>query len=187
MSIKHVLSPEDEAWANDVGAQRIEQAPGNPRFAYSVGKRSGLDTHRLGAQAELAFCRAVGLEWPARVNTFRSLPDVDPNWEVRWSSHPDRVKVAVDDDPDVLVAHVIGNSPAFEIVGCIVAGFVQRTVPATDPGDRGWLAHFISAYKLTPFDEDFHVNCAWARRPDGWACAYCGAKFAGMVPEEKAS
>jgi hypothetical protein len=176
VSLRHVLNPEDEAWAREIGRQRLEQAPGDPRFAYTTG-RDGLDTHSIGAMAELAFARALGLEWPARVNTFRSLPDVDPNWEVRWSSRTHKVKIAVDDDPDILVAHVIGRSPGFEMIGCIIAGYVQRNYPATDPGERGWKAHFVDDYRLTPFDENFHKICAWTRGAEGWACAYCGKPF----------
>lgn len=179
MSLRHVLSPEDEAWAVGIGTERLEEAERNglrERFAY-LDREEGLRQHRIGAMAELAFARALGLEWPARVNTFRALPDVDPNWEVRWSSRADRVKVAIDDKPDILVAHVIGRSPGFEIVGCIIAGFVQRTRPAIDLGNKGRPAHFIDPYFLTPIDEDFHDLCAWTNDQGAWSCAYCGKAF----------
>jgi hypothetical protein len=107
--IEVTLTAADVSWARDVGRQRIALAPGNPRFAYK--ERSGLDTHTIGAMAELAAAKAIGVPWPARVNTFRELPDLDPFWEVRWSSNPRKVKVAVDDKPELLVCHVTGQGP----------------------------------------------------------------------------
>lgn len=133
---------------------------------------------------ELAFAKALGLEWPARVNTHRELPDVDPFWEVRWDSKLGRVKVATDDKPYMLVAHVTGRPPGFEVHGYINAGWVQQNVPKTDPPDRngvprGRYAHFTDIYHLSPINSEFHATCAWINGYgplEGWICLFCGAR-----------
>lgn len=183
MPLEVVLTHDELRWASDVGLQRIALAPGNPRFEYS-GDRDGLNTHALGAMAELAFAKGLGLEWPAHVNTFRKpgYPDVFPFWEVRWSSKINRAKVAIDDAPHYLVAHVTGTPPGFEIHGCILAGWVQEHVEAKDLPDkagkpRGRKAHFIDTYYLTPIDVSFHQTCGWKNGHGdraGWLCIFCG-------------
>ena len=181
MTLFVTLDPEQQRWARDVATQRIALAKGNPRFAYVTG-RSGLDTHTIGCMAELAVATALKLDWPARVGTYREEPDLDPFWEVRWGTTK-KVKVATDDKPDQLVMWVTGNPPAFEIHGCILAGWAQEHLPALDPGDRGWTAHWVDLEKLTPFDERFHATCAWYDAPErGWICVYCGAEYQGPLP-----
>lgn len=181
MPIEVVLSREDLRWASDVAVQRIALAEGNPRFEYS-GARDGLNTHALGCMGELAFSRALGLEWPAHVGSYREKPDVDPFWEVRWSGRLNRVKVAIDDKPYMLVAHVTGQPPGFEVHGFINAGWVQQNVAAKDLPDkdgkpRGREAHFVDAYHLSPIDSTFHQTCWWSNGyadHEGWLCIICG-------------
>lgn len=162
-----------------VGLARFEQAKGDPRFAYDTTALSGQKTHIVGAQAELAFAASLGLKWPARVDTFRELPDVDPNWEVRWTPAGNRlVKVATDDDPGVLVATVTGTPPVFDIIGYVVAGPIQQRYPARDLGNRGWKAHFAPLSVLAPIDDDFHELHGWSEwEPGVWLCFACGAEF----------
>lgn len=172
-----VLTTKQMLAAQSVGVRRLEEAPGQPRFSYQSTKSSGRSTHIVGAQAEYAFATSLGLPWPGRVNTFRTLPDVDPNWEVRWTSG-NKIKVATDDDPGILVAMVIGRPPVFDIVGYVVAGAIQQRFPAADLGDRGWAAHFASFELLAPINEDFHDLHAWGKDREGfWWCAFCGAAF----------
>jgi hypothetical protein len=173
--IEVTLTAADVSWARDVGRQRIALAPGNPRFAYK--ERSGLDTHTIGAMAELAAAKAIGVPWPARVNTFRELPDLDPFWEVRWSSNPRKVKVAVDDKPELLVCHVTGQGPEFKVHGFTKVSWVQQNTQPVDPGDRGWSAHFVDAYMLSPIDPGFHSVCAWFNGGGEWLCLFCGKEF----------
>lgn len=177
--IRVTLSARDMARAREVGIERVRSVgTASPKFSYESTGRSAEDTHAIGAQAELAFCVATGLPWPATVNGFREVPDVEPNWEVRFS--PGRVKVATNDPPERLVAHVSGEPPSFEIYGFIVAGWVQRNVPATDPGSRGRLAHFVSPNLLAPIDPGFHDVCAWENAIGGWRCAFCGLTLKGL-------
>ena len=170
------LDPPEIRHCREIGQRRIAEADGNPRFAYK--ERNGLDTHTLGAMGELAAAKAIGIPWPARVNTYRSLPDLDPFWEVRWTGQPKRLKVATDDPPNYFVCHVTGEPPTFEVHGYIYAGWVQRNVPATDPKDRGWRAHFVDAWRLSPIDPGFHSMCVWFRSPGGeWMCPFCGKSW----------
>ena len=182
MPIEAFLTRPDLERARAIGERRFGHVRdrSKPRFAYEG--RSGLDTHVRGAEAELAFAKALGLDWPERVDTFRSLPDVDPFWEVRWSSRYDRPKVAVDDPAHYLVAHVTGRPPAFEVHGYVVAAWAQTHTPAIDLPDqygqpRGWKAHWPKLGDLSPIDEHFHDVCAFARDYGdyaGWVCIYCG-------------
>lgn len=165
------LTPDQVAWASRIGADRLRTAKGEPRWGYRGGRRSGLDTHVLGAQAELAFCLALGVPWPARVGNYKGA-DVDPEWEVRWSTL-DAVKVTPNDGDDRLVALVRGESPEFRVVGYIRAGGAKRHYPLADPGNRGWPAHFVPARRLAPIDPGFHTVHGWHLTRAGWVCAFC--------------
>lgn len=167
------LDPPEVRRCREVGHARIACASGDPRFAYKEG-RNGTDTHTIGAMGEMAAAKAIGITWPEHVNTYRSVPDLDPFWEVRWSSHARRVKVSTDDPANYLVCHVTGTEPTFEVHGYILAGWVQQNIPAIDPGNRGWKAHFVDIWRLSPIDPGFHSICAWMNTPAGWICAYCG-------------
>lgn len=183
MSLFVTLNPDQVRWAERIGTQRNDEAPGNPRFAYEA--RDGNRTHQIGAMGELAVAVAMGLEWPARVGTFRVLPDIDPFWEVRWGTTR-KVKVATDDKPDQTVMWVTGDPPTFEIHGCIMAGWVQQNRPAIDFKDKGRKCHWVERELLTPFDENFHTTHAWFNHPErGWICAYCPRTYEGPVPEPR--
>jgi hypothetical protein len=43
----------------------------------------------LGAAAELAAAKALGVYWPAHVGVAKDVPDLPPDWEVRGTSRPD--------------------------------------------------------------------------------------------------
>lgn len=180
------LTDEEIDLARFCGAQRIAMAADDPaRFAYVA--KNGMDSHSIGCMGELAAAKAIGTLWPARVEEYRRLPDLDPNWEVRWSPNPRVVKIAVDDDPDIMVVHVTGQEPTFDIHGFIVAGVVQRTRPLMDPGGKGWEAYFWPANRLTPINEDFHlvgdsVLHAWGQLKGSWICLYCGDPYVGPLP-----
>lgn len=173
--IRVTLSSRDMARGREVGVERARTVRFvDPRFPFEG--RNSEETHTLGAQGELAFCVATGLPWPATVNGFRKIPDVEPNWEVRFT--PGRPKVIPvgphGDPPERLVAHVTGRPPSFEVVGYIIAGWVQSNVPLSDPGGRGAPAHFFSPSILVPIDPGFHEVCGWERVGGKWRCAFCG-------------
>jgi hypothetical protein len=189
MPIEVVLEREDLRWASDIALQRItraELAGMASRFAYS-GDRDGLNTHALGCMGELAFARAMGLEWPAHVDKFRmpGYPDVFPFWEVRWASSLKSLPVKPDDPPHYLAVFVTGRPPGFEVHGFINTGWAQQNLPAVDRPDKNGVprkrpAHWIDAYNLSPIEEDFHQTCGWINGygdREGWLCLYCGKEL----------
>lgn len=178
MVLKVVLTSEEMDRAGALGERRQREAPGDPAFSYRSTGRSGDATHILGAQSELAFAKALRLVWPARLNQWKTgLPDVDPNWEVRWTrTLKVKVKAPPKDPPTILVAAVTGSGPAFEVVGYVIAGWVQANRPLDDLGNRGKAAHFIALMDLVPIESGFHSICTWEKMPDQtWRCPFCGA------------
>lgn len=167
------LNPSDLMWAERIGIARMSKAKGKPKWAYKDG-RSGVQTHVIGASAELAFCRAFDLTWPASEGVGRREPDVYPRWEIRWAGPP-VLKVATNDPPERLCALVQGKLPNLEIVGYAVAGWAQRTKPLEDRGNRGQPAHFVPARELVPIEPGFHDLCPM--EVDDWGlfnCIVCG-------------
>lgn len=73
----------EKRWADEVGVERYRRA--TARRSKDRGGKSEEESHRFGARAELAFARLQRVEWPARVDTFEALPDIDPDIEVRGS------------------------------------------------------------------------------------------------------
>jgi hypothetical protein len=169
--IQVTLTDQEMARAHEVGAQRIALAEDDPRFAFKPLAGGG-DTHTQGAMAEVAAARAIGVPWPARVADFGRLPDLDPFWEIRWSTDERHVRITPNDRPDALVCHVTGRGPLFEVWGFTVAGYVQDHV------EKKGASWYQGAYYLTPMDPGFHSMCAWYKNPAGvWLCLYCGAAF----------
>lgn len=90
--IRVVLTEQEIAWGEEIGRRRRESSSGlRERFppelatgAGGVGR--GLERDGMGAKGELAVALALGVEWPASVNTFRSVPDVPPNVDVKTRS-----------------------------------------------------------------------------------------------------
>lgn len=189
-----------------VGRWRSENAARHgmkPHFAYEHEGDSEIN-HIYGARGEAAFAVAMDMEWPATLQGFRVAPDVDPDWEVRTTPSTRGLKVSTNDPAHRLVAFVLNEkgSPSYHMVGFVMAGWAQKNVPLTDPGNRKKPAHFVHLSKLSPFTEDFHELHGWARaerywdhrapadmneehwvRPaTGWACLYCPTSFEGSTP-----
>ncbi len=162
--------------ARDVGERRfrtVDRKSLRPAFPGAT-----VEDQIVGAEGELAFCKAVHLPWPASVDTFTKEPDVWPNWEVRTSRRLRQCKVARKDPPDRLVVAVLKVIDRFEIHGYIRAGGAQKHYPAHDKGGRGKAAHFVPLDRLVPINDDFHSACGYA--PDDWglwACAYCAKEI----------
>jgi hypothetical protein len=105
-------------------------------------------THVVGAMAELAVAKELGLEWEAHINHF-SLPDLVARkgskniWiEVRYT--PKRVDIKVkDSDPDhAIVVGVTGAPPDFKMLGFVKAGTVKAEAEQSSPapGKPAWFA-----------------------------------------------
>lgn len=169
------LNAADMAWANKVGEARWARVKRNGSKAKFAG--ATMERHLEGARGELAFCRALGLVWPASDGTYLTAPDVWPNWEIRTSPSMQGVKV-VDTDPEHrLVAWVAGGRvPYFEVKGYIRAGGAKRHRDwYDDPGNRGRPIWLVPPARMIPIDPDFHSVHAYTRSEiDGrWECAFC--------------
>lgn len=167
------LTQADVAWATKVGRARWDMVQRQGRKAKFAGAK--LEDHVDGAAGELAFCRAVGLVWPASNGWFTSAPDVWPDWEVRTLRRMRGVKV-VDSDPDHrLVVWVRGQVPKFEVMGFIRAGGAKQHADwRTDPGKRGRAIWLVPPDKMIPIDAKFHSGHAFHRVDDRWECVHCG-------------
>lgn len=175
--IKHYLQPNDQAWALDVAHRRWRGGKGVAR--YGGAKEAH---HQVGAMAELAFCRALDLEWPHFVDTFTTFPDVFPNWEVRYLSHWQGVKVLKKDDDDRLCVWVAGKVPNFQIMGYLRAGGVKHHPEWWQRKKEGslWLAPPSRMVEINP---DFHDYCGYARDDyDMFRCAFCGKEPVRVQP-----
>ena len=105
-------------------------------------------THVVGAMAEFAAAKWLGVEWEGHINHF-SKPDLVVRkgssriWiEVRHTPLRQDIKVK-DSDPDhAIVIGVRAGPPAFEIMGFVKAGTVKQGVQPTAPapGKPAWFA-----------------------------------------------
>lgn len=168
------LQPNDQGWVLRVAHERWKYVVEHNLQAQFPGATER--DHQDGAGGELAFCRALGLKWPATVNTFTAVPDVSPNWEVRTLRKLPGVKVVDTDPDDRLVAWVRGKLPRYEIMGYIIAGGAkQHGEWRKDPGKRKRPIWLVPENRMVPIDPGFHALCGYA--VDDWglfSCAFCG-------------
>lgn len=117
------LLPTDLQWARQVGKARHQNAISSGRqdaHGLQADYRQGLDTHIAGAAAELAYCRASGIEWPATIDTYKEEADVGRHLEIRWTEKGQHSLIIRPSDPlDRYYVLVTGKPPAFRVVGYI--------------------------------------------------------------------
>lgn len=169
------LNAHDRAWATEVGQQRWASSQRRRSKARFAGAKE-ID-HIDGAGGELAFCRALGLNWPATVDTWKTVPDVPPFWEIRTLRRMPGVKVVPEDDDNAMVAWVRGQLPRYEVMGYMVAGGAkQHPEWLRDPGGKGRAIYLVPESRMVPIDPDFHLIHHYMQDFfGGWFCAYCGA------------
>ena len=124
--IRVVLTEPELEYATSIGELRhsecVKRGYQN-KHGYS-GEDAGIDI--LGACGELAFCKGIGLEWEASINSFKA-PDAGSDIQVRTSPckaavPPDnfgRLIVREEDNIDHRYVLVVGNPPNFVIKGWI--------------------------------------------------------------------
>lgn len=174
--IRVKLGEGDQKWATQVGRGRWKSS--KEKGSKSRFPDAKEIDHIDGCGGELAFCRALGLTWPASIDTYHSQPDVYPNWEVRTLRRMAGVKVLTEkEDPDSrLVVWVRGQMPTFEIMGYIVAGGARRHPEwKSDPGNRGRPIWLVPEGRMVPIDSSFHTHHGFAINSAGvWGCSFCG-------------
>ncbi len=191
------LNSEDLRWATKVAEIRWKYTQEHNSKARFEGARK--EQHVLGTGAELAFCRALGLTWPATTHSFHDIPDVPPFWEVR-GLRPNRqlngVKVIKDDADYSLNVWVRCEPGLFTIMGYIRAGGAkQHPEWYGDPYGKKAPLWLVPESRMAPINHGFHDAHQYLRArsetvllrnktfgtrwvPDenaGWICAICGS------------
>jgi len=117
--------------------------------AATVGNRTRLLRDMDAAGAECAASLVLGLVWPMGVNTFRTAPDIPPDWEVRnRADHGNDLTLTPEDNPRARVVHVTGALPVYRVHGWIYAADGRRIgTPRIINGRQRW---FVSAGLLIP-------------------------------------
>jgi hypothetical protein len=183
------LNSNDVKWAMQVGEERWNRAQKRKSKARFKGAKR--EHHLIGAGGELAFCRAMGLTWPASLDSYHDddKPDVYPNWEVRCSPRMRGIKV-VETDPDQrMVVWVVGDDPSqhslYTVMGYMVAGGAKRhTEWYSDRYGNDRAFWKVPENKMVPIDPGFHDQCGFAENSDGvWSCVFCGADVPRLPPE----
>lgn len=145
-----ILEPHEMHIAGYVGLQRQVESIGSkrtPQFPERYPNEM-FTTHIVGAMAEFAVAKELGVEWVGHVNHF-SKPDLTIRrggsnvWiEVRHTPKRHDIKVK-DSDPDhAIVVGVRGGPPEFEMIGFIKAGTAKSLLEPKSPapGKPAWFA-----------------------------------------------
>lgn len=73
-----------------------------------------------GAMGELVLAKAFGCYWPAKVNADKSEPDIEPDWQARYTPlFTGHLIFQHDDRNDQRYALINGRYPRFRVVGWI--------------------------------------------------------------------
>lgn len=110
----------------------------------------GLNIHVLGALGELAAARALNVFAPLRVNQFSGgLPDIPPDWEVRYRSKAEYDLIVRDrDDDERRFILVRGEPPMIDVVGWMYGKDAKRAEWRKNYKGLGG-AYFVPAEALT--------------------------------------
>jgi hypothetical protein len=105
-----------------------------------------------GAMAELAAAKALGMYWPATVDTFKG-PDIGDDIQVRWTKYNDgRLLYRNADSTDEYYVLVTGCAPGYEVRGWILGAHARRDEWADNPGGMG-RAYFVPQSHLQPISD----------------------------------
>lgn len=119
---------------------------------FDAEKKNSFSLNVEGVFAEIAAAKALGMYFPASVNTFNA-PDIGDKYQVRYSmNHDYKLLIRPKDKPDEVFIFVTGVAPTFWIRGWIL-GFEAKEyneyqyAPAGRPP-----AWFIPVSKLQPIE-----------------------------------
>lgn len=114
--VKVTLTVAEARMAAAVGVERRIQSV----LAGDKQRHGATDTWTLnidGALGELAAAKALGIFWPASVNTYHTTGDLGPGLEVRTAGKPDYGLVIRDADPEGKYILVTGEMPVYLVHG----------------------------------------------------------------------
>ncbi len=176
------------AAAEAVGKQRGRPGQGIKNAHGLKGtKETGIQLHVYGAAAELAASMAIGVEWPGHVDTFRKIPDLPPDWEVRRRSKSTYDCLVRHDDTG-RVLHVIGSNRDYCICGWISAKEARKNndwVKTYGGREPSW---FVPRSELYTFGtSQWHPEHLIKDTFNGVACVRCqetmGVALECMLPD----
>lgn len=100
MSAEISLTPAELACASTVAALRHYSATlRGARDGHGLKRQLDASCHYDGACAEVAAAKALGIYWPASVNSYKDA-DLAPDWQVRGRSRHDYELIVRPDDAD---------------------------------------------------------------------------------------
>jgi len=136
--------------AASVGVERQLQSMHMGLHEKVPGIKCPWEINILGALGECAYCKFRAHYWNFSVNTFKNIPDVGCNVQIRTTAPNLRLIVRPEDPSDQYFVHIRGECPTYEVVGWILG---------KDAKQPGWLeavngrspAYFVPDNALTPF------------------------------------
>lgn len=127
MTFEIHLEPYEIIVARTVGRLRYERATVGGYHANYASAEADEDQRKTfninGAAGEMAAAKCLGAYWPPSIDTFHTLADIPPDWEVRTrSGRWDDLCITPSDDDAARVILVTGKLPDYQIHGWIRAG-----------------------------------------------------------------
>jgi len=181
--IVHVLSSDELEAAQRVGRARdassVKRRSRNAHGLQATAEQS-VQIHIDGAAAELAAALALGVKWPASVDTFKTTPDLPPKWEVRRRSRWDYDCLVRTDDVDIRRAvHVVGAGSQFAVVGWIGIGDakIDRFIRSYGGREKAW---FVPLSELHPVGKSLRYPDARWKGNSEIECS-CGSRKADLI------
>lgn len=108
--------------------------------------------HIVGALAECAVAKVLGIYWPMTVGTYRWEPDIGKRLEVRWSSYPALKVHQREVTDDIIVIAVTGKAPHLCIPGWCHASDAPNVGELRAPRPDGPLNWFVPHGALASID-----------------------------------
>jgi len=138
--------------AKRVGLRRFESSEGrglNAASSYRRGWVERVHDDIIGACGELAFCRAIGVEWDESVDRFHYAADVGV-CEVRATRYADGCLIYREHEPaDRWYYLVTGDPPRMTVRGCVLGRTAMVLGRKVRPRD-GRPAWFVAQDDLVP-------------------------------------
>jgi hypothetical protein len=153
MATEVTLTPAELACATTVAALRHYSAVSRgSRDGHGLGRQEGAECHFHGCCAEVAAARALGVYWPASVNSYGE-PDLPPDWQVRGRSRHDYdLLVRPGDSDDHRFVLVTGAAPSLRVVGWCYGREAKRSEFKRAYGGRPE-AFFVPASSLRSIED----------------------------------
>ena len=160
------LSSEDVALGLSIGNLRHQEALRQGRAdQHGLGSRGHRQSreHELGALGELSVARLWGVDWPAHVNTYKSVPDLQ-QYEIRTRSQLHYELLIRKDDPNetpFILVHLVMFPHSFNVTGWLDSSEGKRDCFLKTHGGRE-AAYFIPTYllkDLSLFDKEHAFSC----------------------------